>query len=108
MSYPEWPDKKGTRGKNRYLDKTRYFTIEDEIKQQQSTKGQFAPLGQKLIYLQKIMYDDNNEIELRIGYYVIGRKGKTKGKWVWGQFAPFIPATDFRALVDEATRRGWI
>ncbi len=108
MENPAWPDKKGTRGKNKYLNSTRYFIIEDEIKLQQSTEGQFAKLGQKLIYLQKIRYEDNNQTELRIGYYVMGRKGITKGKWVWGQFAPFIPAGDFKALVDEATKRGWI
>ena len=31
-----------------------------------------------------------------------------KGKWVWGQFAPLIPAEDFRDIVNKAIQKGWI
>ena len=42
------------------------------------------------------------DIEYRIGYYIIGRIGRAKGKWVWGQFCPIIPQTDLLRLIDKA------
>lgn len=48
------------------------------------------------------------DIEYRIGYYIIGRIGRARGKWVWGQFCPMIPAEDLIALLDQAKRDGVI
>jgi len=46
------------------------------------------------------------DIEYRIGYYIIGRIGKAKGKWVWGQFCPLIPKQDLSNLLDKARKEG--
>jgi len=103
MTYPEWPDKIGKRGKSTNPDgSVNYFTIVDEIKREAS----IGP-GDKVLYLQKMQHDDGN-IELRFGYYIIGKRPRMAGKWTWGQFAPHIPLEDFRAIVEEAKKRGWI
>ncbi|MBN1262829.1 MAG: hypothetical protein JW991_00565 [Candidatus Pacebacteria bacterium] len=44
------------------------------------------------------------EIEYRLGYYIIGKTGRAKGKWVWGQFCPLIPANDLKKLLEKAKR----
>ncbi len=44
------------------------------------------------------------DIEYRIGYYIVGRIGKAKGRWVWGQFCPMIPANDLTLLLDQAKK----
>jgi hypothetical protein len=37
----------------------------------------------KLIYLQKIKLSSERE-ELRLGYFIIGKKPAMRGRWVWG------------------------
>jgi hypothetical protein len=44
------------------------------------------------------------EREYRIGYYIVGKIGKAKGKWVWGQFCPMIPINDFNKLIEKAKK----
>jgi hypothetical protein len=77
------------------------FTITDELYVEQTGRPG------KLIYLQQIRFDDGRE-QLRLGYYIIGKKQGMRGRWVWGQFAPFIPAADFKRIVDLAKQRGWL
>ena len=59
----------------------------------------------------KIAYANSwrvGDIEYRICYYIISQFGKTKGKWVWGQFCPFIPQVDFNKLINKAKKEGTI
>lgn len=44
------------------------------------------------------------DIEYRIGYYIVGKIGRAKGKWVWGQFCPLIPAEDLKKLLEKAKK----
>ena len=44
------------------------------------------------------------EIEYRIGYYIVGKIGRAKGKWVWGQFCPMIHAKDLKRLLAKAKK----
>lgn len=44
------------------------------------------------------------EIEYRIGYYIVGKIGRAKGKWVWGQFCPLIPEKDLKKLLEKAKK----
>ena len=37
-----------------------------------------------------------NEIQYRIGYYIVGRIGNKNQKWTWGQYAPFNSTRRFR------------
>ena len=39
--------------------------------------------------------------ELRIGYYILGKKPSVAGKWVWGQFAPMVPLKDISVLFKK-------
>lgn len=94
------------RGKHRSLTdingRRRRFQILDEIKRVQSN----AP--HKAIYLQRIQFEDENRIELRLAYYIIGKKPRMKGKWVFGQYATLMPAKDFKTIIRAAKQRGWI
>ena len=103
VTYPENPDHKGKKGQTKDpADGTiSKYIIEDEIIIPQSD----AP--HKLIYLQKIVFD-NKKVELRLCYYIIGKLPKMKGKWVFGQYATFLPAKDFKKITNEARKRGWI
>jgi hypothetical protein len=54
---------------------------------------QASEYPEKVFILQEVESQHAKEKELklfRIGYYIIGKKPKMRGKWVWGQYAPFI------------------
>ena len=50
----------------------------------------------------------NGEIEYRIGYFIVGKIGRARGRWVWGQFCPLIPVSDFKKLISKAKKDGVI
>jgi hypothetical protein len=79
-----------------------HFVILDEVTQVQST------YPGKVIYLQRIQFESDGRIELRLAYYIIGKKPKMADKWVWGQYATMMPAKDFQTIVAQATKKGWI
>jgi len=55
----------------------------------------------------EIIHKINDEgIQYRIGYYIVGKNGKKNGKWVWGQFCPLIPDKDFDKLIEKAKQNG--
>ena len=56
--------------------------------------------------MQKIQFDDRKS-ELRLGYEIIGKKPKMLGKWVWGQYATFMPVDDFLKIVVKAQAKDW-
>jgi hypothetical protein len=62
----------------------------------------------KAIYLQLLEFDDDGRKEMRLCYYMIGHRGRTKGSWVYAQFAPMIRKEDFDHLVTKARKKGWI
>jgi hypothetical protein len=64
-------------------------------------------LPSKAIYLQKLEHEETGRVEVRLGYYIIGKKPGMLGRWVWGQYATFLPMTDFRAICRAAVRKGW-
>jgi len=55
--------------------------------------------------LQDIVFK-NGQNEIRIGYYIIGKKPAMCGWWVWGQYCPFIPKSDFKRLLKKARTKG--
>jgi hypothetical protein len=77
------------------------FTVIGEI-----THPQAGSDGSKVLYLQQLEFEDGHT-ELRFCYYILGKKPKMLGKWVFGQFAPITPPADFYVLVAEAEKRGW-
>lgn len=97
------PDTKGKKGKGIDIDGTSHpFVVLDEIARPQSTNPN------KVIYLQKIQFDLDGKVEYRIAYYIIGKKPKMAGKWVFGQYATMMNPDDFEFLVKEAVSRGWL
>lgn len=77
------------------------WRVEDEIRRNESKE--------KVLLLQRLGKVDLQENEmLRFCYYIIGKTGNKKGRWTWGQYAPFVSIADFTEIISEATRRRWI
>ena len=103
MSLPPYPDSKNEQRTMVDINDQRLtFTILDEILRPQSN------LPEKLIVLQKIQFDESKAIEFRLAYYIIGKKPRMAGKWVFGQYATLMPAEDFHYIFAEAKKRGWL
>ncbi len=101
----EWPPLPNNIGKTRKIKtidgQIRHFEIEDEIKQPQSKDDR------KLVVLQKMRNVEDDRIEFRFGYYMLGIKPRASGRWVWGQFCLVIPKNDLIALMQEAQKKKW-
>ena len=81
----------------------RYFKIiEPPIIVKQST------YHEKVFIFQRVQFEDDGTIELRLGYYIIGKKPRMRGRWVWGQSCPLMPEGDFTRLMLAAKNRGWM
>lgn len=48
------------------------------------------------------------DIEYRLGYYIVGQIGNRKNRWTWGQFCPMIPKNDFDKLIKQGKAEGVI
>lgn len=103
MEYPKLESKKGKIGirKDPVTKERRNFTIEDEIQKTQSNAKD------KKIILQKLRFHDTNEIQLRLGCYILGKLPGMKVKWKWNQNATFIPILDFKSIYKEAAEKEW-
>jgi hypothetical protein len=101
---PPYPNNKNRRGRIVGVPdgKPYYFTITDEIARPQKD------LPTKLLCLQRLKFDDDGREEIRVGYYIIGKKENRRGKWVWGQYCTLMPMSDFQALIGSAEERGWM
>lgn len=103
MRYPPAPSNIGQRRRAQKPEGGHFhFGIVDELYIRQSG------LPSKLIYLQKMKFDSDGRVELRLGYYIIGKRPAMRGRWVWGQFATMIPFEDFKRIVAKAKRKGWL
>ena len=101
----DWPPLPDNIGKTRMIPAIdgmkRHFRIEDEIIHPQSNSNR------KIIVFQKMRYVEENRVEFRFGYYMIGIKPKAKGRWVWGQFCLLLPEEDLMAILEKARKRKW-
>ena len=101
----DWPPLPNNIGKKRMIpaiDGTkRHFRIEDEIIHPQSNSNR------KIIVFQKMHFLEEDRVEFRFGYYMIGIKPKAKGRWVWGQFCLLLPEEDLMAILEKARKRKW-
>lgn len=103
MPLPPYPNNINKQGRMIDIDgKHMAITILDEIRRPQSD------YPSKLIILQKIQFNESKVIQFRLAYYIIGKKPAMAGKWVFGQFATLMPEEDFKYIVDEAKRKGWL
>lgn len=46
--------------------------------------------------------------ELRIAYYMVAHKGKRRGTWQFGQFAPMMTLEEYRQIHQAIQDRGWL
>jgi hypothetical protein len=67
---------------------------------------QASEYPEKVFVLQEIKFRDKKLTVLRLGYWIIGKKEKSRDKWVWGQFCPFIVGEDLKKLISKAEREG--
>ena len=63
--------------------------------------------GGKLIYFQQFQFEEDQRIEYRLTYYMIGHKPARRGRWVFGQYSLCLPAKELSVLLKEARKRGW-
>lgn len=75
------------------------YKVEDEIVEPQGDT--------KLVYVQKIRFKDDGRLEYRFTYYVIARKGKVLGRWVFGKNSLFVPTEQLSKLLDKARMKNW-
>jgi hypothetical protein len=93
----------GKRGRQKLPDMSfRYYRVTGEIYVPQTG------MPEKQFCLQRIEFEKDNRIELRLGYYIIGKRPGMRGRWTWGQFARFLPLDDFTAIIQKAKDVGWI
>jgi hypothetical protein len=101
LNYPDLKTRVGKRGSITMPEGHRLgFKVLEEVRVSQSD------LPGKILCLELVEFDDGRR-ETRLGYYVIGKKPGRIGKWVWGQYAPFMPLEDLRTLVAGAEERKW-
>jgi hypothetical protein len=102
VKYPPLSSHAGHRGVLVFPDGSRqHFAIADEITRQHTG------VDTKIICLQLLHFELDGGEQIRVGYYVIGKKPKMRGRWVWGQFATMMPLEDFTWLIRQAEEKGW-
>jgi hypothetical protein len=76
-----------------------YLAVTDEI---------VIPQGpRKLIYFQKLQFEEDRRIEYRFAYYMLGHKPSRRGRWVFGQYCLMIPRRELTLLLKKARAHGW-
>lgn len=61
----------------------------------------------KAFCLHKLRFDDGQEI-FRIAYYMIAERGRVKGKWAFGQYAPMMTKEDMTVIHKKMKDMGWL
>lgn len=46
--------------------------------------------------------------EIRIAYYMVAHKGRRRGTWQFGQFAPMMSPHDYKRIHQEIENREWL
>jgi hypothetical protein len=102
-TFPVLPSTIGKKIKLKHPDDSRQNAkVIDEIRIEQ------IDYANKIILLQRMKFeDDGKPDEIRVCYYIIGKKPKMLGKWVFGQYATMIPLPDFRKLIRLAEEKKW-
>jgi len=57
---------------------------------------------EKVFIIERLKNKESNKICYRLGYYILGKIGKAKNKWVWGQFCPMFPKNDLEKIIKKA------
>lgn len=67
----------------------------------------------KIFCVQLLKIDDGDgytrhHFELRISYYMVAHKGKRRGTWQFGQFAPMMTPEEYGQIHQSIRDRGWL
>jgi len=76
-----------------------HLLVKDEIVIPQGTG--------KLIYFQKLQFEEDGHTEYRFTYYMLGHKPSRRGRWVFGQYSLMIPQRELAILLRKARARAW-
>lgn len=63
--------------------------------------------NRKAFCLHKLKLDDGQEI-FRIAYYMIAERGRMKGKWAFGQFAPMMTKDEMEMMINRIKEKDWL
>ena len=100
---PPPPSRIGKVTRRKYIDgRPMIYTVVDEIVH--ITKSN----PRKALCLHLLKFEDDGRTEMRFCYYMIGRKPRGRGRWLFGQFAPMIRRADFEEILARARKKGWI
>ena len=97
--YPVLPSNIGKVAKLKVDGRYEHWKIKAEIRVAQN--------DEKIIVLQ-LLESGKGQKELRLAYYIIGKRKRVKGKWVWGQFCTILPKATFRKVIKKAMKKGWV
>ena len=93
----------GRKGKRFYLREAWTFLPQSNL----SDKVLILERLRKERYIGNLAYKKawkKGDIDYRIGYFIVGKVGRAKRKWVWGQFSPIIPRRDLLKLLEKAKK----
>lgn len=94
----------GRKGKLKFIREKWFFLPASNLPE---TKVFVIEKLRKIEFEGKLAYHKSwreGEVEYRIGYYIIGRIGKAKNRWIWGQFCPIIPSKDLGIIIRQAKK----
>jgi hypothetical protein len=97
-------------------EETNTFAINDTPLVFRVVDGFMVPLPHnpiKAFCVQLLEVDDGGNFarshrELRIAYYMVAHKGRRRGTWAFGQFAPMLTPSEYLLIHQEIERRGWL
>jgi hypothetical protein len=95
MNIPNLPSRlnKETKRKDINGNKMHYSVIDEDVFVAPSN-------SEKAFALHKLKFSDGRE-EYRIGYYMIAKKPRVRGKWAWGQFAPMMTKEEMKIIFEH-------
>jgi hypothetical protein len=101
--HPKPPSRIGKVTRRQYIDGSpmSYRVLDEIVHVPRGNRG-------KAIYLQLLQFEDDGRTEMRLCYYMIGHRGRTKGRWVYAQYAPMIRKKDFEHIISKAREKGWV
>lgn len=102
--YLKWFPDINRKGKWGYIKEKWTFMIQSNLEEKIFIVEKFVlkkilkPVSHPLIKL--------GEVEIRIGYYMLGKNGNRIDKWTWGESCPIIPKKDLNKLINKARKDG--
>ena len=105
IDFPLWPENIDKMGKiTSIVGVPREFRIIDGVAVAQTISEKES---RKLVFLQRLEFQDTSEIIYRFTSYMLGVKPGGRGRWIFGQYSLLIPPADLSRLLEKARAKGW-